>query len=105
MFEINPLLDQEELQAARRERRLGLGRRPQGRPARKNLSDEEYRIGGYNFLGAPFGNIVNTFYGPPRTWQPERELPVRLSGGEETAMGAYDVPRPLVPGLIAQHGH
>jgi len=34
----------------------------------KNLTDEEYRIGGYNFPGALFGNSVNAFYGPPRTF-------------------------------------
>ena len=33
----------------------------------RNLTDEEYKIGGYQFLGALFGNIVNSFYGPPRT--------------------------------------
>ena len=33
----------------------------------RNLSDEEYKIGGYYFPGATFGNIVNSFYGPPRT--------------------------------------
>lgn len=36
----------------------------------KNLGDEEYRVGGYNFpqsAGALFGNSVNAFYGPPRT--------------------------------------
>jgi iron complex outermembrane recepter protein len=32
-----------------------------------NLSDEEYRVGGYNFPGATFGNSVIGFYGPPRT--------------------------------------
>jgi iron complex outermembrane receptor protein len=34
----------------------------------RNLTDEEYRIGGYNFPGALFGNAINSFYGPPRTW-------------------------------------
>jgi iron complex outermembrane receptor protein len=34
----------------------------------RNLTDEEYKIGGYQFLGALFGNIVNSFYGPPRTY-------------------------------------
>ena len=34
----------------------------------RNLTDEEYKIGGYQFLGATFGNIVNSFYGPPRTF-------------------------------------
>lgn len=36
----------------------------------KNLGDEEYRIGGYNFpqsAGVLFGNSVNAYYGPPRT--------------------------------------
>jgi iron complex outermembrane recepter protein len=33
-----------------------------------NLGDEEYRVGGYNFPGALFGNSVIGFYGPPRTW-------------------------------------
>jgi iron complex outermembrane receptor protein len=34
----------------------------------RNLTDEEYKIGGYQFLGAAFGNVVNSFYGPPRTY-------------------------------------
>lgn len=34
----------------------------------RNLTDEEYRVGGYNFPGALFGNSVNGFYGPPRTY-------------------------------------
>jgi len=33
----------------------------------RNLTDERYRIGGYNFPGALFGNSVIGFYGPPRT--------------------------------------
>ena len=33
----------------------------------KNLTDEDYRVGGYSFPGALFGNSVNAFYGPPRT--------------------------------------
>jgi len=33
----------------------------------RNLTDEEYRIGGYNFPGALFDNSVVAFYGPPRT--------------------------------------
>ena len=36
----------------------------------KNLGDETYRIGGYNFpqsAGVLFGNSVSAFYGPPRT--------------------------------------
>jgi len=34
----------------------------------RNLTDEQYKIGGYQFLGATFGNVVNSFYGPPRTF-------------------------------------
>ena len=34
----------------------------------KNLTDEEYKIGGYNFAGATFNNSISAFYGPPRTW-------------------------------------
>jgi iron complex outermembrane receptor protein len=37
----------------------------------KNLGDEEYRIGGYNFpqsAGVLFGNSVTGYYGPPRTF-------------------------------------
>ena len=37
----------------------------------KNLTEEEYRVGGYNFpqtAGVLFGNSVNAFYGPPRTF-------------------------------------
>ena len=34
----------------------------------KNLTDEEYRIGGYNFAGALFDDSITAFYGPPRTW-------------------------------------
>ncbi|MDP3853286.1 TonB-dependent receptor [Phenylobacterium sp.] len=36
----------------------------------KNLSDERYRVGGYNFpqsAGVLFGNSVTAYYGPPRT--------------------------------------
>lgn len=33
----------------------------------RNLTDERYKVGGYNFPGANFGNSVNSFYGPPRT--------------------------------------
>jgi iron complex outermembrane receptor protein len=36
----------------------------------KNLGDERYRVGGYNFTqasGVLFGNSVSAFYGPPRT--------------------------------------
>jgi iron complex outermembrane receptor protein len=34
----------------------------------RNLFDERYRTGGYNFPGALFGNSVVAFYGPPRTF-------------------------------------
>jgi iron complex outermembrane receptor protein len=33
-----------------------------------NLTDEHYHVGGYNFPGATFGNSVDVFYGPPRTF-------------------------------------
>ncbi len=33
----------------------------------KNLTDEEYRVGGYNFPGALFDNSIIGYYGPPRT--------------------------------------
>ena len=33
----------------------------------KNLADEEYRVGGYNFPGALFDNSIIGYYGPPRT--------------------------------------
>ena len=33
----------------------------------KNLGDETYRIGGYNFPGGLFANSVTAYYGPPRT--------------------------------------
>lgn len=36
--------------------------------AGRNLGDERYRIGGYVFPGALFGNVQNAFYGPPRTY-------------------------------------
>jgi iron complex outermembrane recepter protein len=36
--------------------------------AGRNLTDERYKVGGYFFGGALFGNVVNSFYGPPRTW-------------------------------------
>ena len=35
----------------------------------KNLTDERYKVGGYNFAGATFNNSIDAFYGPPRTWQ------------------------------------
>lgn len=34
----------------------------------KNLTDEEYRVGGYNFPGALFDNSIIGYYGPPQTW-------------------------------------
>jgi iron complex outermembrane receptor protein len=34
----------------------------------RNLTDEEYKVGGYQFLGPLYGNVVNSFYGPPRTY-------------------------------------
>jgi iron complex outermembrane receptor protein len=34
----------------------------------RNLTDEAYKIGGYYFAGPTFGNVVNSFYGPPRTF-------------------------------------
>lgn len=36
--------------------------------AGRNLTDETYRIGGYNFPGALFDNSIIAFYGPPRTY-------------------------------------
>jgi iron complex outermembrane recepter protein len=33
----------------------------------KNLTDEEYRVGGYNFPGGLFDNSIIGYYGPPRT--------------------------------------
>ncbi|NBB51315.1 TonB-dependent receptor [Rhizobium sp. CRIBSB] len=33
----------------------------------KNLTEEEYRVGGYNFAGATFNNSLIGYYGPPRT--------------------------------------
>lgn len=35
--------------------------------AGRNLTDERYRVGGYNFPGALLGNSVIGYYGPPRT--------------------------------------
>jgi iron complex outermembrane receptor protein len=40
----------------------------------KNLQDERYRVGGYNFAGATFGNSISGFYGPPRTWTLSAEV-------------------------------
>ena len=34
----------------------------------RNLTDEEYKIGGYYFPGPVFGNVVSSFYGAPRTY-------------------------------------
>lgn len=34
----------------------------------RNIADERYRIGGYNFPVALLGNSVIAFYGPPRTF-------------------------------------
>ena len=33
----------------------------------KNLTDEEYRVGGYNFAGAAYNDSLIGYYGPPRT--------------------------------------
>jgi iron complex outermembrane recepter protein len=33
----------------------------------KNLTDEEYRVGGYTFPGALFNDSIIGYYGPPRT--------------------------------------
>ena len=33
----------------------------------RNLTDKQYRVGGYNFPGALFGNSIIGYYGPPRT--------------------------------------
>ncbi len=35
--------------------------------AARNLTDARYRVGGYNFPGALFGNSIIGYYGPPRT--------------------------------------
>jgi iron complex outermembrane receptor protein len=35
--------------------------------AARNLTDARYRVGGYNFPGATFGNSIIGYYGPPRT--------------------------------------
>ena len=35
--------------------------------ALRNLTDARYRVGGYNFPGALFGNSIIGYYGPPRT--------------------------------------
>ncbi|MBX3593532.1 TonB-dependent receptor [Sphingomonas sp.] len=36
--------------------------------AGRNLTDERYRVGGYYFPGALFGNSIIGYYGPPRTF-------------------------------------
>jgi len=67
LFEFpNPILDQEgyalvDLSATWTYDRLTFG------VYGKNLTDEEYRVGGYNFPGALFDNSVIGYYGPPRT--------------------------------------
>ncbi|NCP10524.1 MAG: TonB-dependent receptor [Sphingomonadales bacterium] len=33
----------------------------------RNLTDKRYRVGGYNFPGATFGNSIIGYYGPPRS--------------------------------------
>jgi len=33
----------------------------------KNLTDEEYRVGAYNFEGAAYNDSLIGYYGPPRT--------------------------------------
>jgi iron complex outermembrane receptor protein len=33
----------------------------------RNLTNEKYRVGGYNFPGTLFGNSIIGYYGPPRT--------------------------------------
>jgi iron complex outermembrane receptor protein len=68
-FEIpNPLLDQDGYAlvdaslvwtSENNELQIGLHGR--------NLTNESYRIGGYNFPGALYGNSIVGFYGPPRT--------------------------------------
>ena len=68
-FEINnPLLDQDGyvLVDASVNWTSGDGRFNLGLHGR-NLTDEEYKIGGYSFPGALFGNSIIAFYGPPRT--------------------------------------
>ena len=40
----------------------------------RNLFDNRYRIGGYNFPGGLFGNSIIAFYGPPRTFTVSAEV-------------------------------
>jgi iron complex outermembrane receptor protein len=40
----------------------------------RNLGDERYKIGGYNFPGALFGDSIIGFYGPPRTFTVSAEV-------------------------------
>jgi iron complex outermembrane receptor protein len=40
----------------------------------RNLTDARYRIGGYSFPGALFGNSIIAFYGPPRTYTISAEM-------------------------------
>ncbi|MDR6530700.1 iron complex outermembrane receptor protein [Caulobacter rhizosphaerae] len=42
--------------------------------AGKNLTDERYRTGGYNFGVATYNNSVIGFYGPPRTYSASIEV-------------------------------
>jgi iron complex outermembrane receptor protein len=42
--------------------------------AGKNLTDERYRTGGYNFGVATYNNSVIGFYGPPRTYSASLEV-------------------------------
>jgi iron complex outermembrane receptor protein len=34
----------------------------------RNLSNEHYKIGGYNFPGAGYGDSVTSYYANPRTF-------------------------------------
>ena len=71
MFEFeNPLIDQTDdytLLDVDLVWTLANGRTTLGAHGR-NLTDEAYKIGGYYFPGATFGNAVSSFYGPPRTY-------------------------------------
>ena len=42
--------------------------------AGKNLTDERYRVGGYNFGVPTYNNSVIGFYGPPRTYSASLEV-------------------------------